>query len=357
MSEQGHSGSNPKRMMRLGYVGYVGMVVVVTMVVAACSSSTSPTSQDSHNPNSQNPLAGERFNFVMASSPDLSKVVEVHAVNLLKAQGVKTSIKYDSASPQVAIAQMQRGDIDAFSESVTGDLNAIAAGVKETDFALAQPRQDYVLITNKRITSLAGLKGGTIGISSVSGVNPAQALLVLQQAGLTAKDVQFVVDGGQTTRAASLLAGRVDATMLSHAFAAKAEAQGFHVLFDFTKQAADLYDDNVFAMTSWLAKHKPLAVAFNKALLDSFVWFDNPANEDAVIAEALKIQPDADKTDVKQLVETLRTGDAYPAGAILDSTELTRLQQLYVDSGALTKSIPVDQWVDTSFAEQAKSEK
>jgi NitT/TauT family transport system substrate-binding protein len=328
------------------------------LIASACSSSGSGGAPGGGGATgaSSGPLAGQKFRLVIDSSPTASKVVEQHAIDLLKAQGVATSITYDDASPQVAIAQLQRGDIDAYSEAVTGGLAAIDAGVKLVDFALAQPRQDYVFITKKDITSLSQLKGKSVGISSITGVNSAQALIVAKQAGLTKSDIHLVVDGGQSTRAASLLAGRVDATMLGHQFAAKAEAQGFHVLFDFTKQEANLYDDNVFATSSWLTGHKALAVAYNKALLDSFTWFNDPANADAVVTEALKIEPDAGKTDTASLFTELRQADAYPNGSILEPSSLDSQQQLYKDSGALEKTVPVSQWADDTYAKQAKAE-
>lgn len=341
-----------KRITRASRPALSAACIAFMLVASACSSSSSAGSSAT---NAGGALAGQKFSLVIDSTATVSKVVEQHAVDLLKAQGVDTSIKYDAASPQVAIAQLQRGDVDAYSEAVTGGLAAIDAGVKLEDFALAQPRQDYVFITKKDITSLSQLKGKSIGISSITGVNSAQALIVAKQAGLTKNDVHLVVDGGQSTRAASLLAGRVDATMLGHQFAAKAEAQGFHVLFDFTKQEADLYDDNVFATSSWLTSHQALAVAFNKALLDSFTWFNNPANADAVVTEALAIEPDASKTDTAQLFTVLRQADAYPNGSILDPSSLDTQQQLYQASGALEKTVPVSQWVDDTYAKQAKA--
>ena len=332
--------------------------VAVLLVATACSSSGNKGSSNTtagSQPSGSGSIAGQRFKLVIDSSPTVSKVVEQHAVDLLKAQGVNTSVSYDDASPQVAIAQLKRGDIDAYAEAVTGALSAIAAGVKLTDFAVAQPRQDYVFITKPSISSLSQLKGASVGISSITGVNSAQAIIVAQQAGLTKDDIKLVVDGGQTTRVASLLAGRVDATMLGHAFVPQATARGFHVLFDFTKQESNLYDDNVFATPSWLAGHKALAVAFNKALLDSFKWFNDPANADDVVTTAQKIESDANKSDTTQLMQLLREADAYPEGTIIDPASLDEQQKLYKDSGAIEKTAPVSQWVDASFAQQAKN--
>jgi ABC-type nitrate/sulfonate/bicarbonate transport system substrate-binding protein len=291
---------------------------------------------------------------MLQSTANANKVVEVHAVNLLKAQGVKASVKWNASTPNIAITQLQQGDIDSYSEAVTGGVEAVQSGVDLMDYALAQPRQDYVFLAKSGINTLSDLKGKKIGVQDTTGVNYAQALLVVRKAGLSPSDVKIIAVGGQSSRLPALVAGRVDATMLSHAAEITLASKGFKTLFDYTKEASNLYDDNAFAMPSWLSKHKDLAVAFNKALLDSFAWFDNPANADAVVKEALDIDPAADKSATAQLFQELRDAGAYPEGAILDASLLDQQQQLYKEAGALKDTVPTSKWVDTSYAQQAK---
>jgi ABC-type nitrate/sulfonate/bicarbonate transport system substrate-binding protein len=355
--------NNPR--LRRGFRFGAALACASTVVlVAGCSSGTkasSPTSAaaavTSAAASASSPIsgiAGARFTLMFQSTQAPGEVVEVHAINLLKAEGVNATAKWNASTSNVAITELTNGDIDAYSQAVTGALSAALAGVKIKDFALAQPRQDYVLLANKKITSLADLKGKSIGVSSITGVNYAQALLVLQKAGLKASDVHVVVAGGQSTRVSGLAAGRVDATMLNHAAAVALNAQGFTTLFDYTKQAPNLYDDNVFATPTWLAKNPNLAVAFNKALLDSFVWFNDPANTDAVVAEAQKLDPASDAKSLASQFATLRADGWCPNGSILDPTLLDEQQKLYVQTGAVKATVPLDQWVDDSFAKQAK---
>jgi NitT/TauT family transport system substrate-binding protein len=322
----------------------------VLLLTSACSSSSGSQSSSS-----QGGLKGARFTLMLQSTPNANKVVELHALKILQQQGVKTSVKWNSSTPNIAASELKAGDIDAWSEAVTGAVSVIQGGIKIEDFALAQPRQDYVFIARKGINTLADLKGKKIGVQDTTGVNYAQALLVLQKAGLSAKDVSMAAIGGQATRLPALLAGRVDATMLSHSAELQLQPKGYKTLFDYTKQAPELYDDNIFATPSWLAKNKTLAVALNKALLQSFVWFNDPANDAAVLSEALAIQPGVDKTQTSELFNTLRSADAYPNGSILNKTLLDQQQQLYKSAGALTGTVPVDQWVNDSFATQAKA--
>jgi ABC-type nitrate/sulfonate/bicarbonate transport system substrate-binding protein len=328
----------------------VATAIAIAITAAACSGRTSNSGTDSTG------LAGARFTLMLQSTANANKVVEVHAVNALKAQGVNASIKWNASSPNIAITQLTTGTIDAYSEAVLGGVGAVASGIKMKDFALAQPRQDYVLLANSSINTIADLKGKKIGVQDTTGVNYAQALMVVQKAGLTPKDVDIIAVGGQSTRLPALVAGRVDATMLSHAAEQQLGPEGFKTIFDYTKDASNLYDDNIFASEEWLGKNSALAVAFNKAILDSFEWFNDPANKDAVVTEALAIDPAADKDATATVFENLRAANAYPNGTILDPALVDQQQQLYQEAGSLPATVPIAQWVDDSFAKQAKGQ-
>ncbi|QRP48662.1 ABC transporter substrate-binding protein [Amycolatopsis sp. FDAARGOS 1241] len=336
--------SRPPRRLRAAMLA----TCAVALAAAGCAGhGSSPAGSSSGG------LSGSRFTLMLQSTANANKVVEVHAVNELKKQGVDASVKWNDSSPNIAITQLKTGDIDAYSEAVTGGVSAVEAGVQLKDFALAQPRQDYVFLS-KDIAGLADLRGKKIGVQDTTGVNYAQALLLVQKAGLTPKDVSIIAVGGQSSRLPALVAGRVDVTMLSHAAQLQLEPKGFKTVMDLTKEAPNLYDDNVFATPGWLAKNEPLAVAFNKALLDSYVWFNDPANTDAVVNEALQIQPAADRAQTAQLFTMLRQANAYPVGTILDPGLLDQQQKLYLQAGALKATAPVTQWADASYARKAK---
>jgi hypothetical protein len=58
-----------------------------------------------------------------------------------RCQAVDASVQWNASAPNVAITQLLHGDIDAYSEAVTGGAGSVAAGVDIKDFALAQPRR------------------------------------------------------------------------------------------------------------------------------------------------------------------------------------------------------------------------
>jgi ABC-type nitrate/sulfonate/bicarbonate transport system substrate-binding protein len=302
------------------------------------------------------PIAGQRFTLMIQSSPTASKVLQAHAIQILKNQGVDASIKWNATSSNIAIAQLQSGDVDGFSNAVAGGLGAAIAGIPLVDFALVNPREDYVFMTRPDITSLSQLKGKKIGVLDTTSINYPQALIVLKKAGFDASDVSIVVTGGQSTRLAALVAGRLDGTMLSHAAAIQLVPQGYHVLYDFTKQSSSMYDDNIFAMRSWLASHKALAIAFNKAILQTYVWFNNPKNEDAVVKEAVALAPGTDEAQTKQLFDTLRTLNWAVEKATLNIPTLKYEAALFRQVGAVTGTIPIGQWANVAYANAAKAQ-
>src|ERR1700733_11469146 len=101
--------------------------LVAALAVAACSSSGSsstPASTSGSN-SAANGISGQRFTLMLQSTANVSKVVEVHAVNILASEGVQTSVKWNASTPNVAISELTGGDIDAYSEAVTGGVSAV----------------------------------------------------------------------------------------------------------------------------------------------------------------------------------------------------------------------------------------
>jgi len=299
-------------------------------------------------------IKGQRFKMIIQGSGDPSKIVETHAVDLLKRWGADASVAYNPTSSNVAIAQVQGGDADVFANAIAGGYGAAIAGIPVVDFALLEPRMDYVFISRPDITSIAGLKGKKIGVLDTSSINYPQALLVLKKGGMGAGDASFVTVGGQSARLSALVAGRVDATMLSHNAWLQLQSQGYHLLWDYTKQTGNLYDDNAFAMKSWLATHKALAIAFNEALLVSYAWFTNPKNADAVVAEAMKNWPANDAGNVAKLYDILRSNNAYPPCYSMNVPTLKYQAALFEQLGSVKGHLNVGDWSNVAYTNAAR---
>jgi len=112
----------------------------------------------------------------------------------------------------------------------------------------------FALMANKNVTSVKALKGKRIAISQIGDAPHNYAIALLERAGLSSKDVQWMAVGTDVNgRAAALVSGRVDATMLTAPAYFELERQGFKSLANI----AD--DDGIFAPTMYLLRKATVA--------------------------------------------------------------------------------------------------
>jgi ABC-type nitrate/sulfonate/bicarbonate transport system substrate-binding protein len=128
--------------------------------------------------------------------------------------------------------------------SKDGSLIAYASSFKKSLFALMA----------KNVASVKDLKGKRIGVSQIGDAPYNYALGILAKSGLAARDVQWLTVGTDVNgRVAALVAGRVDASMITAPVYFKLEADGY-------KSLANISDyDDIYAPTVFLFKKTTVA--------------------------------------------------------------------------------------------------
>ena len=128
--------------------------------------------------------------------------------------------------------------------SKDGSLIAYGSSFKKSLFALM----------SKNAASVKDLKGKRIGVSQIGDAPYNYAIGILAKNGLTARDVQWLTVGTDVNgRVAALVAGRVDASMITAPVYFKLEAEGY-------KSLANISDyDDIYAPTVFLFKKATVA--------------------------------------------------------------------------------------------------
>jgi ABC-type nitrate/sulfonate/bicarbonate transport system substrate-binding protein len=149
--------------------------------------------------------------------------------------------------------------------SRAGSFTAVASSFKKSLFELMAARN---------ISSVRELRGKTIGVTALGDAPYNYAISLLQKAGLTSRDVEWLALGGDVNaRAAALLAGRVDATMLTAPAYFKLEEQGFKGLANISDYD-DIYAPTVYLFrTSTLTANPKLAEQIVKAHAEAIKRF------------------------------------------------------------------------------------
>jgi len=112
----------------------------------------------------------------------------------------------------------------------------------------------FALMAGKSIAGVRDLKGKRIGVSQIGDAPYNYAVGLLGKSGLTPRDVQWVPIGTDVNgRAAALIGGRVDATMITAPVYFRLEEQGY-------KSLANTSDyDDIYAPTVYLFKKAAIA--------------------------------------------------------------------------------------------------
>jgi len=132
----------------------------------------------------------------------------------------------------------------------------------------------FELMAAKNFTGVRELKGKRLGVSQIGDAPYNYAVGLLAKFGLTPRDVQWVPIGTDVNgRAAALVGGRVDATMITAPVYFKLEEQGFKGLAN-TSDYDDIYAPTVYLFKKSLTAADPkLAESLIKAHTEAIKRF------------------------------------------------------------------------------------
>jgi ABC-type nitrate/sulfonate/bicarbonate transport system substrate-binding protein len=147
-------------------------------------------------------------------------------------------------------------------------LRGIAHGAPVVVVSGHLSRMSYALMTDKRLKTVADLKGKTIGITGIGGMGEFTVVESLRRHGLV-KDRDFTVlniEGGPVARIAALKTGKVQAVPLTPGQRVQAEMDGFTMLLDTRETLSEIPSTIVASTREFAASSPDKTVRFLRAL-------------------------------------------------------------------------------------------
>jgi NitT/TauT family transport system substrate-binding protein len=142
-------------------------------------------------------------------------------------QGLKLQeIQVDS--DQIALKALLAGELDSFEGSPSGSMIAASRGADVKIIGCEWPGLPHGVFVHSKIASFQDLKGKTIAISQPGAMPDQLVRAILAKYGMTPDDVKFANLGGDNDRYKALIAGVVDAAVVSGEYtpiAAKADVK------------------------------------------------------------------------------------------------------------------------------------
>jgi ABC-type nitrate/sulfonate/bicarbonate transport system substrate-binding protein len=159
----------------------------------------------------------------------------------------------------------------------------------------------FALMAEKSIGGVRDLKGKRIGVSQIGDAPYNYAVALLAKFGMTPRDVQWVPIGTDVNgRAAALIGGRVDATMITAPVYFKLEERGYKSLAN-TSDYDDIFAPTVYVFTkSAVAANPKLPELLIKAHTEAIKRFYE--DKDFALKAYVKYTPE-DLTDVGRVYD------------------------------------------------------
>jgi|GEM_PF-4855016 ABC-type nitrate/sulfonate/bicarbonate transport system substrate-binding protein len=227
----------------------------------------------------------------------------------------------------VAITALSKSEID-FTNSPGNAIEGATRGLPFKMVLSAWSRTPWIVMGKPEYKSLKDLKGHLLGTNQVGSSPYLHLQAALRREGMTVNDLQIVSSPGTQDTFGQLLAGRIDAAVLSPPFDVQAEERGFHEVA-FIGDALQQPYTGLGTNTMFLSQHRPQVVAAIKALMDGTAWLKaNPEGAADLIVKNLNTTPEVARRVTEKMLPFLSdTGEHPMAGveeAIAIQAELTK---------------------------------
>ena len=233
----------------------------------------------------------------------------------------------------------------------TSVIKAATAGLPVKLLAVLLGRPDYFLTVKKEVKSVKDLKGKRVAIGSFGAAADLALRAVAKQDGLDPdRDLIRLQMGGAASRYASLIAGSVDATILTLPYNLQAERAGYKDLLWFGEHM-ELPLSGLAARDETIQKNSKQVSAMIRAILRAMTFASaNREETTQMIANWLKVDQEVAARSYELGKPSWSAGGVVSDGAVKVLIDQSLLELKSKDA------VPLDKVRDWNFAEQARRE-
>ena len=266
--------------------------------------------------------------------------------------GVEVELVRVQQTPS-AVAALHSGQGQMANIGVDAALQLLARGQMKLKGVISPDKAlPFLLVAKKQYTTPKQLEGKVFGVGRLGSVDYKLSRLVLAKYGANPDTLQYLTVGQPAARAASLVAGRIDATAISiGVWSGLPDKSGLTLLVDegdFYKAAPFLTKLNVVTDDVAQTRARDVQGVVRGIMMASRAFAANP---DIWVDAMEKARPDWKRADLAALAQAYRLSWAVNGGLNLTDLAFTT-NMLYRDPewSDLTRISPAD-WIDTHFVD------
>ena len=168
-----------------------------------------------------------------------------------------------------SVAALLGGSTQFATGSATGPLAAMVRGSDLKILAASYNKFPYAFVVRPDIRAPNDLRGKRVNILNFGGSNDLALQLAFREWGLKLSDANIVIGGDAPTRLGALMAGRMDATILSPPHLTLAVKAGYRVLADMGDMNASFTQSSLYTKGSYFKENRDRVKRFVRAYAES----------------------------------------------------------------------------------------
>jgi ABC-type nitrate/sulfonate/bicarbonate transport system substrate-binding protein len=210
------------------------------------------------------------------------------------------------------------------------------------------PKLDYSIVGLKDIKDLRGLTNRSIAIGIVGGSTQSIPRIMARKAGADISQINWLSVGNNAARAQSLIAKRVEATMVTSTYVPRLLTYDhLHMLADAAKELPDIiYTFEVVQEAALTRKRKALE-GFVRASAEGVRWV--LANPDKAAEISVATLPDLPHDETRNAIKDYAKRNFWEPTGVLPAKSLSATAELMVESGQISGPIAYNDFVATEF--------
>lgn len=275
--------------------------------------------------------------------------------DLFRKHGVEVELLAFRGGP-THLKAILAGEVDvAVAIGATGAIVAAAKGARIRAWMVPQPvTRGYLVARRDAGTTLQALAGKTVAVAGIGAISYHIPRIIFQRSGLDPDMVKYIAVGSPADRFRALLAGKVDAAVVTNTEAAKLEQYPQIVpLVQVPEVVPEIPYEISVARTSYLEKNPDGVLRLTRALLEANRWIAaNRAGTVGIAAKVLK------EESPEVLGRAYDMSDPRQWGVNGDITEAAYRSTVdfLLKVGDLNDPVPYEKFFDRRFVDQALKE-
>ena len=236
--------------------------------------------------------------------------------------------------------------------SATGPLAAAVRGSDVKIIAASYNKFPYAFVVRPDIRSPGDLRGKRVNILNYGGSNDLALQLALKEWGLKLSDIQVVIGGDAPTRMGALMAGRMDATILSPPHLTIALKAGYRALADMGDMSANFTQSSLYVKGTALKEHRDRVKRFLRAYAEAIYTIRTDRDRTMkVFAHRMRVE---DPETVRSTYDYFAPRFSFPPRVNLAGVRDTL--NFYAEQNADFKNRKPEEFIDHSLMDELEKE-